>query len=110
MKIRVERERNGSTPCHARVAAVVKAVRVARQLKIFLEKKPAKRVPHQRQQTSSVSLEEILTPAVRFAMTRLRRTTPIGAAKILTKSAWDDLEQDLSARLAFALTPTLRLQ
>src|SRR2546423_2148611 len=104
MKVRAERERNGSTRCYARVAADVKPVRVARQLKTFLEKKPGNREP------SSVSFAEILTPAVRFAMTRLRRTTPVAAAKILTRSVWDDLREDLSARLAFALTPTLRLQ
>src|SRR5437763_9715902 len=103
MKVRAERERNGSTRCHARVAADVKPARVARQLKVFLEKKPGNRVPPQRHQPSPVSLEEILAPAVRFAMARLRRTTPVSAEKILTKSAWDDLQQDLLARLAFAL-------
>jgi lantibiotic modifying enzyme len=35
---------------------------------------------------------------------------PLAAKKVLTKSAWDDLHRDLSARLAFALTPTLHLQ
>ena len=49
-------------------------------------------------------------PAVRFAVTQLRRITPPAAEKVLTKSAWNDLHRDLSARLAFALTPTLRLQ
>lgn len=49
-------------------------------------------------------------PAARFAVRGLRRTTPPAAVKVLTKSAWNDLHRDLSARLALALTPTLRLQ
>jgi lantibiotic modifying enzyme len=94
----------------ARVATDVKAVRVGRQLKTFLEKTPGSRVCHWRQHHSPVSSDEILMPAVRFAVTQLRRITPPAVAKVLTKSAWDDLHRDLSARLAFAVTPTLRLQ
>jgi len=107
MKIRARRERNGSNRRFARVAADVKAVRVAHQLNIFLEKTPDRRL---RQRRSSVSFDEILMPAVRFALTQLQRLKPPASEKILTKSAWDDLHQDLSARLALALTPTLRLQ
>jgi lantibiotic modifying enzyme len=55
-------------------------------------------------------LDEILMPAVRFAIAQLRRITPPAAEKVLTKSAWNDLNRDLFARLALALTPTLRLQ
>jgi lantibiotic modifying enzyme len=110
VKIRAKRERNGSTPCYARVAADVKAVGVARQLKIFLGKTPGSRLRYRRQQRSPVSLDEILLPAVCFAVTQLRRIAPPAAEKVLTKSAWDDLHRDLSARLAFALTPTLHLQ
>ena len=110
MKIRAKRERNGSTSCSARVAVDVKAVRVARQLKIFLGKTPGSRVRYRRQQRSPVSLDEILMPAVCFAVTKLRRITPPAVEKVLTKSAWDDLHRDLSRRLAFALTPTLHLQ
>ena len=110
MKARAGLKRNGSRLCCARVAADVKAFRLARQLKTFLEKLPCRRDGRWRQERSSVSPEEVLTPAVRFAVTQLRRTTPPPAAKILTRSAWDDLQRDLSARLAFALTPTLRVQ
>jgi lantibiotic modifying enzyme len=67
-------------------------------------------VCHWPQQRLPFSPEEILLPAVRFAVTELRRITPFAAAKVLTKSAWDDLHRDLSVRLAPALTPTLRLQ
>jgi lantibiotic modifying enzyme len=109
MKIRPARERNGSTPRYARVAADAKAVRVARQLKIFLEKTPCRRGRHWRQERSPISLDKILTPAIRFAVTRLRCIMPLAAKKVVTKSAWDDLHRDLSARLKFALTPTLRL-
>jgi lantibiotic modifying enzyme len=49
-------------------------------------------------------------PAVRFALTQLQRLKPPASEKVLTKSAWDDLHRDLLARLALALTPTLRLQ
>jgi lantibiotic modifying enzyme len=110
VKIRVKRERNGSTSCSARIAADVKAGRVARQLKIFLDKTPGSRVRQWRQQRSPLSFDEILMPAVRFALTQLQRVTPPAAEKVLTRSVWDDLHRNLSARLAFALTPTLRLQ
>jgi lantibiotic modifying enzyme len=110
MKVRAGLKRNGSRLCCARVATDVKAFRLARQLKTFLEKLPCRRDGRWRQARPSVSPEEVLTPAVRFAVTQLRRTTPPPAATILTRSAWDDLQRDLSARLAFALTPTLRLQ
>ena len=110
MKIRPERERRGSTPRYARIAADIKAVGVARQLKIFLEKTPCRRGHHWRQERSAVPLNHILKPAVCFAVKRLRCTMPLAAKKVLTKSAWDDLHRDLSARLAFALTPTLHLQ
>jgi len=109
MKIRPARERNGSTPRYVRIAADIKAVGVARQLKIFLEKMPC-RGRHWRQGRSQISLNEILRPAVRFAVTRLRCTMPPASKRVVTKSAWDDLQQDVSARLAFALTPTLNLQ
>jgi len=49
-------------------------------------------------------------PAAHFALTQLQRIAPPATEKVLTKSAWDDLHRDLSARLALALTPTLRLQ
>jgi lantibiotic modifying enzyme len=110
MKVRAERGQNGSTPRCARVAANNKAFRLARQLKLFLEKTPGSRVPDRRQRRSPVSLDGISMPAVRFAVAQLRRITPPAAEKILTKSAWNDLHRDLSARLALALTPTLRLQ
>jgi lantibiotic modifying enzyme len=110
MKVRAERDRNGSTLRCSRVAAEIKAFRLARQLKIFLEKTPGSRVPDRRHRRSPVSLDGILMPAVRFAVAQLRRITPPAAEKILTKSAWNDLHRDLSARLALALTPTLRLQ
>ena len=107
MKSRAKRERDGSTPSSAREAADVKAARIARQLKVFLVKARSSLVGRRRAQ---VSFEEILTPALRFAVLQLRRTTTPSAKKFLAKSAWDDLCRDLSGRLAFALAPTLRLQ
>src|SRR5256885_16589196 len=105
MKSRAKRVRDGLTPSDAREAADVKAARIARQLRIFLIKTRS-RLEGRRVQ---VSFEEILTPAVRFAVMQLRRRTTPSARKFLTKSAWDDLRRDLSARLALAVTPTLRL-
>ena len=107
MRIRPECDRNGSTPYYARFDWDVKAVRVARQLRIFLEKIPRDR-SRDRRHRSEISFDEILSPAVCFALARLRQTAP-AAKNILAESAWDDLHRDLSARLAFALTPTLRL-
>src|SRR5437588_1601179 len=109
MKIHPERERNGSVPGYARVAADDRAGRIARQLKIFLKKTSRNLVRHPRRPRPQISFDEVLTPAVSFAVTRLRRTAPRAAQKILANSAWDDLRRHLSARLEFALTPTLRL-
>src|SRR5256885_6097286 len=106
MKSRAKRVRDGLTPSDAREAADVKAARIARQLKIYLVKTRSSLEGRRVQ----VSFEEILTPAVRFAVMQLRRRTTPSAKKFLAKSAWDDLGRDLSARLALAVTPTLRLQ
>ena len=107
MKSRAKRERNGSRLRDAREAEEIKAARVARHLKIFLEKTSGSRLPQRR---SLASFDEILMPAVRFALRQLQRLTPPATRKVLTRLAWDDLHRDLSARLALALTPTLRLQ
>ena len=50
----------------------------------------------------------ILAPAVDFTIARLRRTAGRNS-EVLANSAWNDLRQHLSARLAFALRPTLRV-
>jgi lantibiotic modifying enzyme len=110
VKIRAERGRNRAAPGYAQVAADAKAGRVARQLKIFLEKTSRNRMPDSRRQRPPISFDEVLTPAVSFAVARLRRNVSRAAQKLLANSAWDDLRQHVSARLAFALTPTLRLQ
>jgi lantibiotic modifying enzyme len=109
VKIRPKPERNGSAPRWARVAADDRVGRIARQLKIFLEKTSHNRVRHSRRPRHPISFDELLNPAVNFAVSRLRRTGPRAAQKIVAKSAWEDLQRHLSARLAFALTPTLRL-
>ena len=54
------------------------------------------------------SFDEILAPAVNFAVDQLRIASP--ASRILQKSAWNDLRRHLLTRLGFALTPTLRVQ
>src|SRR5947209_2970993 len=106
MKSRAKHVRDGSIPSDAREAADVKAARIARQLKIFLVKTRSS-LEGRRVQTS---FEEILGPAVEFAVMQLRRKTAPSAKRFLAKTGWGDLARDLSARLAFALTPTLRLQ
>ena len=55
----------------------------------------------------SFSFDEVLAPAVRFGVNELRRSTPSAVKRILANSAWNDLGRHLSARLTFALTPTL---
>src|SRR5438132_689961 len=87
-----------------------KAGRVARGLKIFLEKTSSSSVRQGRRQRWLGALDQILAPAVSFATARLQGTVPRAAQKFLTESAWDDLGRDLLTRLAFALTPTLHLQ
>jgi lantibiotic modifying enzyme len=109
VKILAEGERNNAASPDAKLPDV-KAGRIARGLKIFLEKTSSGPVRQGSRQRSSVSLGQILAPAVSFGTACLRDTAPRAAQKFLTESAWDDLGRDLSTRLAFALTPTLHLQ
>ena len=109
MKILAKGERNGAASSDAQLPDA-KAGRVARGLKIFLERTSSSSVRQGRRQRWPVSLDQILAPAVSFATACLRGTAPRAAQKFLTESAWDDLSRDLSTRLAFALTPTLHVQ
>jgi len=103
---RVQRQSYECAP----VAADAKAGRIARELKILLEKAPRQRFRRSRRRRLPISLDEVLAPALSFAITQLRRTAPAAAKKIFAQATWEDLRRDLSVRLAFALTPTLRLQ
>lgn len=95
----------------APVAADAKAGRIARELKIFLEKTTSRSRAHRsRRRRPAISFDDVFAPALTFAVNRLRGTTSPVAKKVLTNSTWDDLRRHLAKRLAFALTPTLRLQ
>ena len=109
MKILAKGERNGAASSDAQLPDA-KAGRVARGLKVFLERTSSSSVRQGRRQRWPVSQDQILAPAVSFATACLRGTAPRAAQKFLTESAWDDLSRDLSTRLAFALTPTLHVQ
>ncbi len=109
MKILAKAERNGAASPDAQLPDA-KAGRVARGLKVFLERTSSSSVRQGRRQRWPVSQDQILAPAVSFATACLRGTAPRAAQKFLTESAWDDLSRDLSTRLAFALTPTLHVQ
>ena len=93
----------------AAVAADVEVSRIAPELKSFLEKKMREdcRRPHRLKDVRS--FEGVFAPAVDFAIGRLQWTTS-HALRFVENSAWTDLRRHLSARLGFALTPTLRLQ
>jgi len=109
VKILAKAERNGAASPDAQLPDA-KAGRVARGLKIFLERTSSSSVRQGQRQRWPVSLDQILAPAVSFATACLRGTAPRASQKFLTESAWDDLSRDLSTRLAFALTPTLHVQ
>jgi len=109
VKILAKGERNGAASSDAQLPDA-KAGRVARGLKIFLERTSSSFVRQGRRQCWPVSQDQILAPAVSFATACLRGTAPRAAQKFLTESAWGDLSRDLSTRLAFALTPTLHVQ
>ncbi len=94
----------------APVAADEKAGRIGRELVIFLEKTARKVASYSRRRQSSLLFDDVLAPAVSFAVTRLRHTILPAAKRILANSAWDHLRRHLTARLAVALTPTLHLQ
>lgn len=84
-----------------------KANQIARELKSFLERSRPRQSASRR---SNVPIQGVLTPAVSFALERLRRATRPSATKILTPSARKSLGRHLTDRLVFALTPTLRLE
>jgi len=109
VKILAKGERNGAASSDAQLPDG-KAGRVARGLKVFLERTSSSSVRQGRRQRWPVSQDQILAPAVSFATACLRGTAPRAAQKFLTESAWGDLSRDLSTRLAFALTPTLHVQ
>jgi len=109
VKILAKGERNGAASSDAQLPDA-KAGRVARGLKVFLERTSSSSVRQGRRQRWPVSQDQILAPAVSFATACLRGTAPRAAQKFLTESAWDDLSRDLSTRIAFALTPTLHVQ
>jgi len=90
---------------HATVAADSDAARIARSLKKFLAKRTRK---IRLQPNRPNSFDEILRPAIDFAIDRLRQASP--ASRSLRQLAWNDLRRHLMTRLGFALTPTLRLQ
>lgn len=84
-----------------------KANRIARELTLFLERTNADR---NRRSSARAPIESALLPAVNFALERLRRAVPSAAKKLLAPSAWKTLRQHLANRLAFALSPVLRLE
>jgi lantibiotic modifying enzyme len=83
--------------------------RLARNLRVFLEKRSSKQIGRSRRRPTSFSIDEALAPAVRFGVGELQKATPSAAKRILANSVWDDLSRHLSGRLSLALTPTLRL-
>ncbi len=87
----------------ARLAVDAEAARVARDLKTFLLRAAGRSLGKAR--ASSIGL--LLAPVADFAVDRLRQELR-GMRARLAKTMWKDLGQDISERLAFALTPTLR--
>jgi len=90
---------------HTTIAADSEAARIARSLKKFLAKRTRK---IRLQPNRPNSFDEILRPAIDFAIDRLRQASP--TSRSLRQLAWNDLRRHLMTRLGFALTPTLRLQ
>lgn len=78
-----------------------KTSRLGRGLKNSLKKVKAE---------SAISFQEALSPAVNFGLERLRSSVSPAAEKSLAASAWESLGRHLANRLAFALTPTLRIE
>ena len=77
-----------------------------RELKTFLVRQSRNDSHGRRRRGGASSGEEIVAPAVSFAIARLGRTA-LGMSRILQSSGWNDLRRHLSARLSFALAPTL---
>ena len=94
----------------ALVAADFKTDGIARHLRTFLEKAGNDHVQLPRRSPSLPTFEQILSPAVTFAVKRLRRVAPLAIKEIFTASVWSDLGQHLMKRLMFALRPTLSFE
>jgi lantibiotic modifying enzyme len=80
-------------------------VRLARGLKIFIQRAAARPLGKARARVSST--DGILTPVASFAVNRLRQELRRMKVRV-TKAVWRDLRQNIAERLIFALTPTLR--
>jgi len=89
--------------------ALADAERIARDLKIFLERSNQPVAAKGRKQERIVSMKQIVSPIVDFGITRLRERLR-GRNSLDEKTVWIDLWQNLSDRLVFALAPTLRFQ
>ena len=85
-----------------------KASQVARDLKNFLEQAGGPGAQRSSSRRWTISL--VLSSVVDSVLERLRSVAPPEVKKILAPSAWESLGQHLAERLAFALTPTLRLE
>jgi lantibiotic modifying enzyme len=84
-----------------------KAEKIARELKVYLARENRSGCARHRIGRTD-SCEQIIAPAVDLAIARLRHSAGRDS-KIVRDSAWQDLREHLSARLAFALTPTLQV-
>lgn len=80
-------------------------VRLARDLKTFIQHAAARPFGKARAKVSST--DWILAPVATFAVNRLRRELRRMKVRV-AEAVWRDLRRNISERLAFALTPTLR--
>ena len=100
MKIRQTRGKK-----RARPRLDFKTARIARDLETFLKARRARSI--RLCENTSIHLQTIASPAVKFGIALLRARF---ATKIAARSVWKELGEHLSARLTFALGPTFRLQ
>jgi lantibiotic modifying enzyme len=91
----------------ARLALDSEAARMTRDLKVFLQRTAVHSLGKAQSRARQNSIGRILAPVAGFAVSRLRQELHGMKARV-TKTVWEDLGQNISERLAFALTPTLR--
>jgi lantibiotic modifying enzyme len=95
------------TARHAPTPLDSEAVRIARNLGIFLQCTPRHSLGKPGSPAQRSSIDRMVAPLATFAIARLRQKSRGGKGR-MAKKVWEDLRQDILKRLVFALTPTLR--
>ena len=94
------------TPSRARLILDSEVTQLAADLKTFLQSATTRSLGKAKSISRASSIDRVLAPAADFAVSQLRQELR-GTQTGMATRAWEDLKQNISGRLAFALGPTL---